>query len=570
MRTATVALFLATTSLTPAFAADITAVSRVDQVTVFPQGAEVTRIAEAHIQQGEHTLIFEGLPAELAPETLRVEGAGNARIEIGAVDSRIAFLTAGGSDEARKRIENDIETLTDERQALDQAISDAEYQKGLMQQLATATLTQKPREGETVILDAQGLGGVLDLVGAKLASLGKTVLDARGRQREIDRLIEDLNRKLAELAPNEDQRMRVAVHLTAPQETLGTFKLSYRIQNAGWQPIYDARLGDMGKDGKAKIELVRRAEVVQSTAESWDNVKLTLSTARPLGATAAPDLMPMPVNRFVEGRAENYTARRADDAGGEPPGQIFEKSKDRLSEMAFSDYAEEPAGNAKQAAALQMQASLEIAGFQALYGIADRVSVDNTGTAKKVRIATDEITARLSALAAPKLDPNAYLTAAFTLSGETPLLPGPVMLYRDGVFMGQGALPMLSPGEEARLGFGADDLIKVKRIEVKRRTAEEGLISTSNVDERAFDITVKNLHQAQIPVTILDQMPYSTDQKITVETLAGMTPASFRDYERRRGVMAWSFDLASQGIKVIKHGYKISWPQDLKLGLNME
>ncbi|WP_119392089.1 mucoidy inhibitor MuiA family protein [Taklimakanibacter lacteus] len=561
MRTATVALFLATTSLTPAFAADITAVSHIDAVTVYPLGAEVTRIAEARIAPGEHTLIFEGLPAGLAPETLRVEGAGDARIEIGSVDSKTAFLPTG-SNEERKRIEKDIDMLTDERATLDQVISDAEYQKSLMQQLAAATLTQKPKEGETVILDAQGLGGVLDLVGAKLTSLGKTVLDARARQREIGRLLQDLNNKLTQLAPEEDQRMRVTVHLTAPVETQGTFRLSYRILYARWQPIYEARLGEIDKDGKARIELVRRAEVEQSTTESWDNVKLTLSTARPRGATAAPDLLPMPINGFVEGRRENYTARGTDAAGQEPLGSMWDKPG-----MDFSDVTSD---DEKKDAAVQAQANVQIAGFQALYGISDRVSIDNTGTAKKVRIATDEITARLSALAAPKLDPNAYLTAAFTLSGETPLLPGPVMLYRDGVFMGQGALPMLSPGEEARLGFGADDLIKVKRIEVKRRTAEEGLISTSNVDERAFDITVKNLHQGQIPVTILDQMPYSTDQKITVETLAGMTPASFKDYERRRGVMAWSFDLASQGIKVIKHGYKVSWPQDLKLGLNME
>ena len=559
MRTITVALFLATTSLTPAFAADITALSRVDQVTVFPQGAEVTRIAEAHVAQGEHTLIFEGLPAELAAETLRVEGAGSSRLEIGSVDSKIAFLNAGSFDVERKRIEKDIETLSDERGALDQAVADAEYQKGLMQQLATATLTQKPKEGETVILDAQGLGGVLDLVGSKLASLGKTVLDARTRQREIDRLIEDLNRKLAELAPKEDQRLRVMVHLTAPQETQGTFKLSYRIQNAGWQPIYDARLGEMGKDGTARIELVRRAEVMQSTAESWDNVKLTLSTARPLGATAAPDLMPMSIEGFIEGRRENYTSRGAGNADAESA-IVMKKDAPVLEESLSRD----------RALFDQKQAQIEIAGFQALYGITDRVSIDNTGTAKKVRIATDGITAKLSALAAPKLDPNAYLTAAFTLSGETPLLPGPVMLYRDGVFMGQGSLPMLSPGEETKLGFGADDLIKVKRIEVKRRTAEEGLLSTSNVDERAFDITVKNLHQAEIPVTILDQMPYSTDEKIMVETLAGMTPASARDFERRRGVMAWTFELASQEIKVIKHGYKVSWPQDMKLGLNAE
>jgi uncharacterized protein (TIGR02231 family) len=299
----------------------------------------------------------------------------------------------------------------------------------------------------------------------------------------------------------------------------------------------------------------------QSTAESWDNVALTLSTARPVGATAAPDLMSMAINGLVEGRRENYTSRGVGNAGAD--------SAIVAQEMAATPPLEDQ-DSRDRSLSVQKQAQVQIAGFQALYGITDRVSVDNTGTAKKVRIATDEIAAKLSALAAPKLDPNAYLTAAFTLSGGTPLLPGPVMLYREGVFMGQGNLPMLSPGEESKLGFGADDLIKVKRIEVKRRTAEEGLISTSNVDERTFDITIKNLHQASLPVTILDQMPYSTDQKITVEAMSGMTPASMKDFERRRGVMAWNFDLASQDAKVIKHGYKISWPQDLKLGLNTE
>ena len=121
----------------------------------------------------------------------------------------------------------------------------------------------------------------------------------------------------------------------------------------------------------------------------------------------------------------------------------------------------------------QSQAEMEIAGFQALYAIPGRVSVDNTGTAKNVRIGTQEIEAQLSARAVPKLDPTAYLTAGFTLNGESPLLPGTAMLYRDGVFMGQGWLPLLSPGEETRLGFGADDLVKVKRQEVKRERGEE-------------------------------------------------------------------------------------------------
>ena len=63
------AVLLATTAVTPLLAADIPAVSKVDAVTVFPSGAEVTRVAEAKISAGEHSLIFEGLPGDLMPET---------------------------------------------------------------------------------------------------------------------------------------------------------------------------------------------------------------------------------------------------------------------------------------------------------------------------------------------------------------------------------------------------------------------------------------------------------------------------------------------------------------------
>ena len=143
------------------------------------------------------------------------------------------------------------------------------------------------------------------------------------------------------------------------------------------------------------------------------------------------------------------------------------------------------------------------------------------------------------------------------------------MLYRDGVFMGQGALPLLSPGEEAKLGFGADDLIKVKRVEVKRQIGEEGIISTSHVDSRAYDITVKNLHDYVVPVTILDQMPYSSLEDITVETLPGMTPPTTKDFEKKRGVLAWNFDLEPKAEKVLKHGFKITMPADMNVGMNL-
>ena len=554
MRILAAAFLLSTAFVAPSFAAEITAPSRIDAVTVYPQGAEVQRFAEISLEPGEHTLLFAGLPGEMQAETIRVEGNSPGRIEIGSVDSKLVSVPSTATDQQRKRIEKDIELLGDERAALDQTVADAEFQKRLLEQLATGAIAPTPKEGEVRTTDAAQLGGVLDLVSGKLQVIGKTILEARVRQREIDRQVNDLTLQLGELAPREVTSMLVSVHVTVPAATSGTFKLRYRVGNAGWMPIYDARLASPAKgDADAKVELVRRAEVQQATTESWENVALTLSTARPAGATAAPDLVPQGVNAFDEGRGRNFSR----DA--------------RAQAQADSELKESSSGIGLPAplSVEQMEAEVQVAGFQALYGIQGRVSIDNTGTAKKVRIATDELGAKLSARAVPKLDPNAYLTAAFTVSGETPLLPGPVTLYRDGVYMGQGYLPMLVPGEETKLGFGIDDLVKVKRAEVTRTKGEEGLITTSNVDTRAYDLTVKNLHDFPLDVTVIDQMPFSTNEDVTVATLSGMTPASQSNLERRRGVLAWNFELAPKAEKVIKHGYKITWPKDMTVGQTM-
>ena len=560
MRLALAAAVLATSALTPAFAADMAVNSSVDAVTVFPSGAEVTRAAAADLAAGETTLVFANLPGDLDPATLRVEGYSNGGAQIGSVDSKLEPVMADGGDAARKALNDKITALQDERGQLDQAIADAEYQKQLMQQLASNAF--QPAKDAAKSFGAQEVGAMLDLVGGKLQALSKTVIDARLRQRDIDKAVEELNKRIAALAPSDEQRMTVSVHLEAKSAAHGTLRLRYRIADAGWAPIYDARLISPGKDQRSSIELVRRAEVRQSTTESWDNVALTLSTARPLGATAAPDLESYQLSdgRTDMGSLAAGRARQAAKTNG--GGELQEMAADSAMPAAPAT------ADLKKDKLEQVQARIEVAGFQALYQIPGRVSVDNSGTAKKVRIDTTTLDAELSARAVPKLDSNAYLTASFKLSGDTPLLPGAVMLYRDGVFMGQGGLPLLSPGEEAKLGFGADDLIKVKRMEVKNLSGEEGIISTSRVETHAWDITVKNLHDAPMPVTVIDQMPYSTLEDVTVDILPGMTPATVKDLDKKRGVLAWTVSPDPKTEILIHHGFKITAPKDRVVGMS--
>jgi uncharacterized protein (TIGR02231 family) len=563
MRITLATLLLATTGLVPALADDIRSPSHIDAVTVFPQGANVVRVSEVALQAGEHTLILDDLPGTIDTQSIRVEGIGGNGLEIASVDSKLVQLSSEFVDAQRKSLDADIEKLNDERISLDQTISDAEYGRKLLLSLADKQLVPASSTETMKAVDATQLGGLVDLVGARLSTISKSTHEAQLRQRVIDKLIADLQIKGQALAPDGRAHVQVMVHVAATAQTEGKFKLSYRVQEAGWVPFYDARMTLPAKGEAAKLNLVRRAEVTQSTGESWSDVALTLSTARPMGATAAPQLG----EDMLRTQADYENRLRGElkkDKRNDEPALMSEKLAKAEGDAGVADA---PAA-APPASIVQREAQMLVAGFNANYMIAGRVSVDNTGTAKKVRIGTDDFAAKLQAITVPRLDPTAYLTAAFTVKGDAPLLPGVVNLYRDGMYMGQGLLPQLSAGEDAKLGFGVDDLIKVTRAEVKRNSGDEGLLTTSHVQTLAWDISVTNLHDVLIPVTVVDRAPYSTESDVVVVALPDVTPASVTDFEQKRGVLAWNFDLEPKGKKAIKTGYKVTSPQAVNISLN--
>jgi N-terminal domain of unknown function (DUF4140) len=74
-------------SVAPVLAADITAPSRIDAVTVYPGVATVTRVVEVEVPAGQHTLVVAGLPQALDPNSLRVDGVAVGQLQIGACAS---------------------------------------------------------------------------------------------------------------------------------------------------------------------------------------------------------------------------------------------------------------------------------------------------------------------------------------------------------------------------------------------------------------------------------------------------------------------------------------------------
>ena len=121
--------------------------------------------------------------------------------------------------------------------------------------------------------------------------------------------------------------------------------------------------------------------------------------------------------------------------------------------------------------------------------------------------------------AVPALDETAYLEASFKHAEEAPLLPGRVSLYRDGIFVGRGQMALTPKDETLRLGFGADDKVKVARALTRKIEGSAGIISSAKTDEREFKITLRSGHDRPIKAVIEDQVPASEIADIQVEML---------------------------------------------------
>ena len=175
-----IALCLMSAIAAGAHAAEVKGASRIDAVTVYPSGAEVTRVGKVKVDSGEHTLLFADLPANAVSSSIRVEGKATGKLEIGSVDTRSVSVPRADDAVAateRRRVEDAIEKLKDEKAALQASIVAAETQKRLIDNLAQLPTRPAPANGATA--QQPDWGQLFGLIGERAAEAQKTILDTQ-------------------------------------------------------------------------------------------------------------------------------------------------------------------------------------------------------------------------------------------------------------------------------------------------------------------------------------------------------------------------------------------------------
>ena len=275
-------VMVAALAAAPVRAADVDASSAVDAVTVYPDGASVTRLITVDLPAGDNSAVLKDFPLTLDPSSLRVEGEAGAKLTIGAIDAKPPRAAPPVNlPELDKR----IETLKDQRADLQGAINAAAARRKFAERFAESSPAGIGDKGEARPIAEWRTA--FAAVGEEVAAADSAIRDAERKQRELDREIARLESDKAQKPPS---KLEVRIEVAAAAATKATLRVTYAVRNARWTPLYDARLDTGGKDRKPALELVRRAEITQNTGEDWSNVALSVSTVRTARGGKAPDL----------------------------------------------------------------------------------------------------------------------------------------------------------------------------------------------------------------------------------------------------------------------------------------
>jgi uncharacterized protein (TIGR02231 family) len=535
-------LVLVPAGVSTCLAADVSADLHIDRVTVYRQGAVVTRAGEVAIPPGSNRLIVRGLPASIDSKTLRVTVNGGA-VQLGGVE--LARINEGRFvSEAERELRHRIEETGDQRVVIQDDVNTAETQLKLMDSLAANPVGS----GTRAAVDGASLATVLTTMATSATAARKRVRDAHLKLRSLDRDLEKMKADLAKVATQSKQSTEVRASVEAAEAVTANIAVSYTIESAGWDWIYQARLDT----AKRRIALDRQGSVHQGSGEDWKNVVLTLTTALPADDVATPQINSLFLDLQMppSPRSESFgMAKRSAIGQAASPAEAVPPAD--LREVIVT-------GGRRQATASSTD-------YIAEYKIPSRVSLSADREPRLYPIAEDEFDVDLVVRIVPSASHVAHLESVFKYQSQLPIEAGQLELYRDGAYVGAAETQAFLPGAEVRMPFGADERIRVAVRQEPAQSGQRGVIAKQTVKETRQRFEVTSYHPAPIAVEIIDRIPVSKNADIHVEILKGATEATVKDFEGKPGLLLWKLDTSPQKAVSIRHYYSVQYPTGREL-----
>lgn len=276
--------------------------SQVKEVTVFLQGAQVTRTATVELKPGASTLVLNGTSPRILENTIQVEA--NQAVKIMGASFRVNYLKELKQSDDTERLQKELERL-----------SDLLYKERTAEKIFD--------EEEAMLKSNKVIGGTMkgvDINELKVAVdyFRQRMMDIRAHRLETEARIGEYEKEEARIKKMQTEMKtppvarpegEIVVKLESKSEVRVQLKVSYLVSEASWFPHYDIR----AKNIQSPIAVTYKANISQQSGEEWENVKLTVSSADPNSTGSRPDLKTwfLGYNNTISGSSAIYGSRSA-------------------------------------------------------------------------------------------------------------------------------------------------------------------------------------------------------------------------------------------------------------------
>lgn len=263
-------------------ASEIIANTQIDHVVVYQQGAQIERVAEIDLTAGLSTVVFSGLNTAIDPAQLRLTGNGPFQVLSITHRYHTDTLSGGGTSSERIRLQN-------ERNELQKQINQLNTQYVIFDREEQLLLNNQAFTVKDSGVDLERLIRASEFFRERFEAIQLDRQDLQNRIGVIQEKMVLIDQQSNALPPLRTETfLEVIVNVEAARATEGKLLLSYWMNNAGWNPSYNARVSNITEP----LKLEYQALVYQNTGEAWENVGLSIATGTPSKNRSKPVLQP--------------------------------------------------------------------------------------------------------------------------------------------------------------------------------------------------------------------------------------------------------------------------------------
>lgn len=574
--------------------------AKLQQATVYLQGASLTHSASAVLRNGVQELTIEGLSPEIDLNSLKVNCGHNSTL-VSSIEFSTDYMTV--KTEAA-RLQKLRDSLSFYQKQLQTVKNELQVNNKLLKTLSDG-LAQNTQQKEK-ILSANELTACMDLYKAKAPQIQKSIDEGNAQQEKLNKHIQRIQAQIRQDESNERLRSGILrITVSSPINTVEQFTIRYFTPKASWTPCYDIQVSAIHQP----VSLQAKAQVRQMTGLEWTEVKLSLSNARPNFASNAPVFSTWFL-RFNQGfgksmtlsntlvRAKGTVAEETDAAYDEGAATYESAQKTATqatstvfllngvsisreeynslnpsyiesveildAEQAAKTYGRKAITYVVRTKSMEDYVELQDSDLDISYQIELPYTIAGNGKAQLIDLKKYSIPTAFHYYAAPKLAAKTYLMATLSKWEKYHLLPGTATINYNGTYVGKTQLKTGTTDTALVLTLADEPRITVKREKRSEYTSAK-TIGGNVTETRSHLITVKNNLNKKAPFTLKEQYPISTDKEIEVKLVEHTPAASLNNSSI--GVLTWEMELDAGESRTFIVTYSVKYPKDRPLVL---